>query len=80
LGTQLRQVKEMIEDRFAACLEGDLGEHEKGIDLRNGINFRDLIWRFSEMSGVKFSDRIMNYKNGEFLQLYRTDVLQLVSR
>lgn len=75
-----RKVKEMIGERFVACFDGILGESERGIDLRHGINFRDLIWRFSEMSGVKFSERIMSYKNGEFLQLYRSDVLQLVSR
>lgn len=50
------------------------------MDLRNGVNFRDLIQRFSYMSGVSFSGRIMNYKNGEFLKLFRSDVLQLVSR
>lgn len=49
-------------------------------DLRDGLDFRLLIHRFSEMSGILFSESVMNYETGKFLRVQWNDIKGLESR
>ena len=81
-GLMKNKVKEIVESRFSGCFNGILGSREINpfYDLRDSVDLKDLISRFSEMGGVTFSERVLNYQSGEYLKLFRYDVQQLKSR
>jgi hypothetical protein len=63
-----------------SCLTIVSAELDENYDLRKGLDFTILIHRFSEMSGVVFSDSVLSYETGNYLRLRWNDVLSLNSR
>eukprot|EP01126_Amoeba_proteus_P052539 TRINITY_DN6353_c0_g1_i9.p1 TRINITY_DN6353_c0_g1~~TRINITY_DN6353_c0_g1_i9.p1 ORF type:complete len:968 (-),score=177.82 TRINITY_DN6353_c0_g1_i9:1651-4554(-) len=70
--------KAQILKRFPNALEGR--ELSPTYDLRKHLNLNGFIKRFSSMSGVKFSERVLGYMNGQSLELDVTDIVELVPR
>jgi hypothetical protein len=68
----------MISKRFMFCLTDK--ERLPSFNLLKRINFPLFISRFSELSGVKFSERIMGVQKGAAVKLRRKDIVALSSK
>eukprot|EP01124_Arcella_intermedia_P008888 TRINITY_DN15696_c0_g1_i1.p1 TRINITY_DN15696_c0_g1~~TRINITY_DN15696_c0_g1_i1.p1 ORF type:complete len:1232 (+),score=311.07 TRINITY_DN15696_c0_g1_i1:15-3710(+) len=66
-------IKRMVESRFPALLTED--ERSNAFDLRKRIDFSFLICRLHKISGILFSDRLLEYTNGKALVVDRNDLL-----
>lgn len=68
----------MVLQRYANCFTKE--ELSPTFDIRSQLVLSEVMKRFGDISGVKFSERIENYENGKFLALQNDDVEDLTSR
>lgn len=68
----------MVPLRYPNCFTPS--ELSTDYDIRSDIDLKEVMVRFGEMAGIKFSDRILKYNNGDFLALQKSDIEGLTSR
>jgi len=73
------EIKSELLLRFPRCLTAKENAHGGGFDLRLALNMKDLIHRLQDMSGIRFSDRLLNVSEKDPLS-QENDIIKLTAR
>jgi len=78
LWTSPMLIKDIIQQCFPDCLSPV--EANSKYHIGEALNLEILLSRFSELSGVEFSESLKSYKLGSYLRVHFGDVISLNSR